>query len=135
MRDFDLHYDKLVYLAATNSIRHVCNTVVPLLEAAMSAGADPDGLQGLPAERRFPRQAWRIHGPARKRDGEVSCRYWDPVSLGSKALAAHIKGVRRILRMYVCDFVRTLRCYGGGANSDPKPPERNGKFSGWSGLT
>lgn len=33
VRDFDLQYDNLVYLAAASSIRHFYNTVVPLLEA------------------------------------------------------------------------------------------------------
>ena len=33
VRDFDMQYDNLVYLAAASSIRHFYNTVLPMLEA------------------------------------------------------------------------------------------------------
>ncbi len=39
VRDFDLQYDNLVYLAAACSIRHFHNTVVPLLEAQHTGDA------------------------------------------------------------------------------------------------
>ena len=158
VRDFDLHFDNLVYLAAACSIRHFYNTVVPLLEAQHVGGAErrtrfynlmlhpkaesheqnywgllprgsllewidgmyeesdstldrtlgnwnnvvfakpmlPAGAQTqmifkvFPLKEGYPAKHGEFTDQLENEAGEVTYRYWDPVSWGGAALAGNV---------------------------------------------